>query len=93
MTTALDSVWVFVSGNAPCPFGVFPTQKSAEHWIMEYGLEGTLTKMPFGIPIYKWAIDQGVFAPNKPWHDSPGFIAQFSCAALEHYHYRDGVRL
>ena len=43
--------------------------------------------MPVGVPLYDWAIENKVFRPSRDHHFTPKFIAGFSCAALEHYHY------
>ena len=87
----MDFVWVFSGPRNHFPSGVFATREQAEAWIEMHRLEGTLTKYPVGISAYDFAIQQGHFTPRKPEHSSPAFIANFSSATQDHYHYeREG---
>ena len=89
-TYAMDSVWVFNGSNGVFPSGVFTTRDLAEAWIAKHGLSGTLTKYPLDIAVYEWAIERGMFKPKRPDQSEASFIARFSSAGQEHYHYTDG---
>jgi len=88
----IQTIWVFTGPRAQFPAGVFTTVEIAELWIRHHGLTGTLTEYPVDKGAYDWAIGAGVFAASKPEHRSPEFIARFSAANQEHYHYEDGSR-
>ncbi len=87
----LAQVWVFNGNRNPFPSGVFSTRAQAEAWIAEHGLSGTLTAYRVDTGSYQWAIAQGGFTPRKPHHTLPDFIANFSSAYQEHYHYYKGL--
>jgi len=87
----MDYVWVFSGSRNHFPSGVFATREQAETWINAHSLEGTLTKYPVGVSAYDYAVQQGHFEPRKPEHSSAAFIANFSSATQDHYHYeREG---
>ena len=86
----MEVVWVF-NGDREVPSAVFSTREKAEAWIAERRLSGMLTRYPLDMPVYDWAIASGAFKPKQPYQSEPRFIAQFSSASLEHYHYADGV--
>lgn len=86
-----EVVWIFVGGKNPNPSAAFSSRESAEEWIGQTKLSGMLTAYPLNVPVYDWAIRKGIFKPSKPYQSSPKFIAGFSSAGLEHYHYEDGV--
>ncbi len=50
-----------------------------------------MTAYPIDRGSYQWAIAQGHFTPRKPHHATPDFIANFSSAHQEHYHYYKGL--
>ena len=64
----------------------------AESWIQKNRLTGTLTLYPVDVGAYEWAIDNGLFRPNKAHESTSEFIGGFSDARMEHYHYEDGHR-
>ena len=80
-------VWIFVGKNASFPSGVFTSKVNAQEWIIQNRLEGVLTRYPVDIPVYDWAIKRGTFSPRKDKHHYSEFIASFSSASQEHYHY------
>jgi hypothetical protein len=86
-----NSIWVFCGNRAAFPSGLFSSFEAAKRWIAENRLSGTLSKYPLDIPLYDWAISNGFFEIKKPEHRDPGFIAKFTCANVEHYHYENGV--
>jgi hypothetical protein len=86
----MDEVWVF-NGGGTFPAAVFRSKEDAEEWIRRERLSGTLTKYPVGVSVYSWAVSKGHFVPKKPEHATPEFIARFSSAGQEHYHYEDGT--
>lgn len=86
----MDDVWVFNGEANRFPSAVFGTRESAEAWIREHRLTGTLTKYPIGQAVYDWAVASGAFQPKTQEHRSAAFIANFSAAAQEHYHFENG---
>lgn len=86
----METVWVF-NGGGMFPAGVFSDRQNAEAWIAERRLSGVLTKYPVDLPIYEWAVAEGLFKPKCPDQSEPRFIGRFSSASQEHYHYTDGV--
>lgn len=82
-----EGVWVFNGGRSGFPSAVFLDRPSAEDWIRKYGLHGTLTKYPLNCGVYDWVIEKGLFTSNRASQETPAFIANFSSAYMEHYHY------
>jgi hypothetical protein len=82
-----DGVWVFNGLRAKFPSAVFTDRHSAEAWIRQHGLSGTLTKYPLNSGVYDWAVQNGLFAPKKAEHSAAEFVASFTTASMEHYHY------
>jgi hypothetical protein len=88
----LCGVWVFRAAGRPFTGGVFTTRERAENWIRSNRLTGMLTLYPVDIPVYDWAVEHGVFVLPRRRHEStPQFIGGFTDAAMEHYHYEDGI--
>jgi hypothetical protein len=85
-----ESVWVFNGGTNRFPSAVFSSREEAETWIRMHRLSGTLTRYPVGQAVYDWAVETGMFAPKNEKQQSPEFIANFSSAAQEHYHFENG---
>ncbi|GAB4454765.1 MAG: hypothetical protein OHK0029_09820 [Armatimonadaceae bacterium] len=83
-------VWIF-NGQGSFPSGAFATRESAEAWIRQHRLTGTLTCYPLGKGIYDWAIELGYFKPKRDGHTTPEFIGAFSSAYQDHYHYENGL--
>jgi hypothetical protein len=87
-------VYVFNNPNkSKFPSAVFSTKENAEQWIKKNLLSGVLTKYPMDIGIYEWAIQNEFFIKKDNQDISPDFIAGFSSASQEHYHYEDGISL
>lgn len=84
-----EFVWVFNGHRNHYPSGVFTTREKAEEWINKHKLEGTLTAYPLDISVYDWAIEKSYFKPKKPEHTEAYWIANFSHAAQEHYHFEN----
>ena len=80
-------VWVFNGNSGRFAGGVFLDKETAEVWIRKHDLEGVLTKYPVGVGVYDWAIENDFFTPKKDKERSPEFIAKFTTASQEHYHY------
>ena len=80
-------IWVF-SGSTGRPSGVFSTRERAETWISQHRLAGILTKLMVDVSSYDSALDQGLFRVKRPHESSAEFIANFTCAGFEHYHYK-----
>jgi hypothetical protein len=87
---ASKQVWVFNGNRNHFPSAVFSERALAEEWILKNGLSGTLTAYPIDGPVYEWVIAQGYWHPTTEEHRRPNYIANFSSADLEHYHYEDG---
>ena len=83
----MNSVWVFNCATSGFPAGVFSQRVIAEKWIRERGLSGTLTEYPVDVGVYDWAVSNGHFEPKRDDQRSAKFVAQFSSATQEHYHY------
>jgi hypothetical protein len=84
-------VWVFKGPGGPFPGGVFSTLAAAEAWIARHSLTGILTAYPLDRGVHEWAVEQGLFRPDKPLDARA--IGSFSSASQEHYHYEDGSRV
>ena len=86
---SLREVWVFNGprniSRAPC----FTSRALAEAWIEKHKLHGTLTAYPLDVSVYDWATELGYFRPKSEEQTRPEFIANFSSASQEHYHYDD----
>lgn len=85
-----NGVWVFNGVKSAFPSGVFSKREDAIRWITEKKLSGTLTKYPVDIPVYDWAIKNGLFKPKKGEQEQAEFIGRFSCANMEHFHFENG---
>ncbi|MDX2047131.1 MAG: hypothetical protein SFU87_10110 [Chitinophagaceae bacterium] len=70
--------------------GAFTQRQIAEAWIRDHKLSGVLTKYPVDTGVYDWAVRKQVFIPKKNEHYERNFIAGFTSASQEHYHYEDG---
>ena len=84
---SLKEVWVFNGPNNQFPSAVFTSRDLAEAWITKQGLSGTLTAYPLDVSVYDWATGLGYFKPKREGQTGPGFVANFSSAYQEHYHY------
>lgn len=86
----LNSVFVFSGDKNHLPSAVFSTEETARKWIRENSLSGTLTEYPIDDPIYDWAIRGGHFEPRSNDQRSADFIANFSSAHQNHFHFEEG---
>ena len=91
MSENIESVWIFTGNAVAQPSSVFQTRDQAETWIQTHKLTGMLTAYPIGVSVYDWTVKLGYFRPTKPHQSTPHFIATFSSAYLEHYHYVAGA--
>ncbi len=89
-TPNCDWVWVFAGERAVHPAGVFRSRESAELWILANRLSGLLTAYPLDTSVYDWSVKCGYFTPKKAYQKEPEFMARFSSAYSEHYHYENG---
>lgn len=87
----LQNVWVFMGDGARHAAAVFRNLKTAETWITESQVSGVLTSYPLDISVFDWAVQSGKVKVSSP--RSPEFVARFSSAYAEHYHYENGLRL
>jgi hypothetical protein len=88
----MEAVWIFNGPKGQFPSGVFASRETAERWIQQHKLSGTLTAYPVDVGVYDWAIAGGHFVPKRDDRHSAEFIQRFSSASQEHYHYADGHR-
>jgi hypothetical protein len=88
----MDCVWVFQAGWDSFASGVFTSYDLASAWIAQHGLTGVLTSYPLDSGVYDWAIENGLFSPQRPEQREPAFISRFTSASMEHYHFENGVR-
>jgi hypothetical protein len=84
------SVWIF-SGPRGFSGGVFQSRELGAAWIQKHKLTGVLTKYPINVGVYDWAIANNLFRPLKEREFSPEFIARFTSASQDHFHFEDGV--
>jgi hypothetical protein len=84
-------IWVFQNVlRGRFAGGLFTTREAAERWIEKNGCSGVLTLYPVDVGVYEWAIEQGLFTPNKPHERAAEFIAGFTTARQPHHHYENG---
>ena len=86
----MSFIWIFTGSKAQFPSGVFTERETAEHWIRQHGLSGTLSAYPVDIGTYDWAVSAGHFTPKRDDQRSAEFIQRFSSGTQEHYHYEHG---
>ena len=86
----MSIVWVFTGPKAHFPSGVFTQRETAEQWIRQHGLSGTLTAYPLDVGTFDWAVSAGHFTPKRDDQQRAEFIQRFSSASQEHYHYEHG---
>jgi hypothetical protein len=91
-----NHIWIFTGAIHHSPGGVFTTVEKAEAWIRANRLSGTLSAYPVDQGCLDWAIEAGAvnMKPEKleTKRSDPNFIASFSTASQEHWHYRNGER-
>ena len=90
ITERAEWLWVFNGENGRFAGGIFTSRAKAEAWITENALSGVLTRYPVDVGVHEWAISQGLFTPTKPHESEPDFVAGFTMASQEHYHYEAG---
>jgi hypothetical protein len=83
----LKEVWIFNGANNQFPSAVFTSRDLAEAWIEKHNLRGTLSAYPLDVSVYDWVMGLGYFKPKREDQTKPEFIANFSSAYQEHYHY------
>jgi hypothetical protein len=86
-------VWVFSGAKGRFPGGIFSSPQNAEEWIRVNCLTGLLTKYPLDQGSFDWAQQQGFVSPKLLDRADSEFVASFSSASFEHYHYEDGDRV
>lgn len=82
-------VWVFNGNKNHFPSGVFSSKERADEWISAHQLSGTLTRYPIDVSVYEWVQSHGYWHPKRQDQMTPQFIANFSSAYTDHYHYGD----
>jgi hypothetical protein len=90
------TVWLFSGRPGVFPGGVFSSVDAAERWIAHNALSGVLTAYPLDQGCFDWAVANqctGLSAEKLQIKSSdPAFIAGFTTAAQDHFHYENGVR-
>jgi hypothetical protein len=86
-----NCIWIFNGEGGQFPAGAFTSRPKAEKWIATHRVSGTLTAYPVDEGVYDWAMRSGaVTGRAKVRGDEPQFVATFSSAIQEHYHYQNG---
>jgi len=57
--------------------------------VVENDLRGVLTEYPLGTGVYDWLLESGRLNIKRDEQKMPGYIARFSSAHQDHYHYDD----
>lgn len=84
-------IWIFTLDANSYPGGAFSTREAAEVWIRERRLTGMLTALPVDEGSYDWAMRMELVTGRaRERGDDCAFVASFSSAGQEHYHYVDG---
>jgi hypothetical protein len=83
-------VWIFNGSKGKFPGGVFTDLEKAKLWIRKNALTGVLTRFPLDVGSYEWADSQGIISLALKEKATPEFIASFSNAGFEHFHFEDG---
>ena len=90
-------VWVFNGPKANFPGGIFDNLAQAEFWIKDNKLTGLLTAYPLNQGTLDWAIENDKVAMNseklEEKKNDPHFIAGFTSASMEHFHYENGEKI
>ena len=85
-------IWVFVGKRGAFPSGVFSSLDHARDWITKNSLTGTLTAYPIDEGVFDWALRTGAATGRARERGAdPEFVASFSSAVLEHFHFENGV--
>ena len=90
MSNKVTDVWIFNGPKGRFASGVFTEKNLAEIWIVKNQLTGTLTSYPVDLGVYQWALENGYFVAIKEHEKEPEFIANFSSASQDHFHYVAG---
>ena len=85
-------VWIFCGPKGRFPGGIFLSFSKAEAWISHNLLTGVLTRYPLDEGSFDWAQRKGLMSKKIIDSAEPDFIASFSSASFEHFHYEKGVR-
>lgn len=92
-----QKIWVFNGAQTQFSGGVFDDLDKAEFWIKENKLTGLLTAYPLNQGTLDWAIENNMvnMTPEKlaEKQQNPKFVAGFTSASMEHYHYEEGERV
>lgn len=85
----MSSIWVFQEGWGILPRAVFRSREEGDRWVVENDLRGVLTEYPLGTGVYDWLLESGSLNIKRDEQKMPGYIARFSSAYQDHYHYDD----
>ena len=89
----MKSVYIFQGNDVNYPCAVFSTFETAEVWIKEQNVTGTLTVYPLDISVVEWAVAMGYFTPKNDDEKTPGFMVNFTSVNNMNYHYENGQRV
>jgi hypothetical protein len=79
------------SARLPVPAGAFSSLETAREWVTKNALSGTLTAYPLDEGVFDWAVRTGALTGRaRERRNEPAFIASFSSAVQEHYHFENG---
>ena len=82
-------VYVFHGEGAPFAAAVYSTLEEAKSDIASNALSGMLTLYPVDKTVYDHVVDAGLFEGKE--NPEANYIQRFTSAAMEHYHFVDGV--
>jgi len=85
----MSFVYVFHGDGARFAAAVYSTVEDAKSDIASKRLSGVLTAYPLDQTVYAHVVDAGLFKGKD--NPEPRYIQRFTSAALEHYHFEDGV--
>lgn len=85
-----EYAWAFHGATGRFASGIFGSRAAAQQFIERHTLSGTLTRYPFGVGVYDWAVQNGLFVAQPPAQTTAEFIQRFTTASQEHYHYENG---
>lgn len=92
----METVWVFNGQIGKFSGGVFSELPNAENWIKENRLSGILTAYPLDKGVFDWALENDLLPMKQEKIEEKSkdssFIASFTTATQEHYHYENGSR-
>lgn len=86
-------IWVFNGDGSQFASGIFSSLMMAEAWIQREKLSGVLTAYPLDEGCFDWAVRVGVVTGRASERgNDPRFVASFTSASQDHFHFENGER-